>query len=344
MARPRNPVKTVKRRLADGSIKTHYYDRETGCPLLGPNLDTQRETKTAPVSGSLAAAIVTYLRNPAYTQKISPGTRDFYRRHLREKLGDVRVKAITPGMVEALKEELQAEQSKANGVLAVLSLVMKRAVRDGLIAINPVMQAGRIAVRKRDEIWSADDEQRALAAFRPSLRLALMLLLFTVQRPSDMLAMTTSQIIERVGKDGRARLYITLRQQKTGELVAVPVHRRLEPWLRERLGFTVMSRQRGLDGKRTETVSLLLVPSPTGRPWSRRNSSGHGTTIWPTPSRRSERNPPRPGGRRHASRRRLPDGTGSGAIRGGRESSGWPRPAPPRRRSPPSGPQIDYCQ
>lgn len=102
---------------------------------------------------------------------------------------------------------------------------------------------------------------------RPVLRLAIMLMLYTVQRPSDCLSMTTSRIREDDG-----RLYISLRQQKTGELIDVPVHCALEPLLRERLASDwkpePLSSQRRY---RNTTDTVLLVPSPTGKPWAYRN-------------------------------------------------------------------------
>jgi hypothetical protein len=79
--------------------------------------------------------------------------------------------------------------------------------------------------------------------------------------------MTTSRIRE---KD--KRLYISLRQQKTGALIDVPVHSALEPLLRERLapGWKTepLSGQREY---RNRTDTVLLVPSPTGKPWAYRN-------------------------------------------------------------------------
>jgi integrase len=79
-------------------------------------------------------------------------------------------------------------------------------------------------------------------------------MLYTAQRLSDVLAMTRNQVTERDG-----RLFIALRQGKTDELLDVPVHMKLEPLLRTRLA--------------DPSGVLYLVPSPTGRPWSRRNFS-----------------------------------------------------------------------
>jgi hypothetical protein len=58
------------------------------------------------------------------------------------------------------------------------------------------------------------------------------------------------------------QLYISLRQQKTGELLDVPVHGTLEPLLRERLAPDwkpePLSNQHNY---RNTTATLLLVPS-----------------------------------------------------------------------------------
>jgi integrase len=90
-----------------------------------------------------------------------------------------------------------------------------------------------------------------IAAAGPDIRLACALLLHTAQRPSDALSMTWGQIQERNG-----RLWLTLRQAKTGELVDVPAHRNLAQMLRT-----------------TPRRSLMVVPSPTGLKWSYRNFS-----------------------------------------------------------------------
>ncbi|HEX3349589.1 MAG TPA: hypothetical protein VHS58_15960, partial [Acetobacteraceae bacterium] len=61
-----------------------------------------------------------------------------------------------------------------------------------------------------------------------------------------------AQITERGG-----RMFIRLRQEKTGTLLDVPVHARLAPVLAERLA--------------DPAGGLLLVPSPTGKLWAYRN-------------------------------------------------------------------------
>jgi integrase len=260
--------KRVAKTLRDGSVWYYYYDRVTGKQVSKERADAVVEGVAQP--GTLAALIADY-RATARFKSRKPGTREIYGRtlnYLRATIGDLQVSAITPGNVQAIKDSLQEMPSKANQTLAILSILFKLAIRRGQIMSNPAASPGRLEVHKRSEIWSEDEEQRILAAFRPSLKLALMLLLYTLQRPSDVLAMTLGQVIERDG-----RLYIVLRQQKTDELLAVPVHGNLVPFLRQRMSQRLTERQRGPDGQMMERISTLLVPSPRGMQWPRRNFS-----------------------------------------------------------------------
>ena len=78
-----------------------------------------------------------------------------------------------------------------------------------------------------------------------------------MQRPSDVLAMARPQLRH----DAEGRVWIRLRQAKTGALVDVPCHRRLAEEL-ARPDPPLKGRAAG---------SLLLLPSPTGKRWSYRN-------------------------------------------------------------------------
>lgn len=252
MARRRaTEPKRHRRTLDDGSVWDYLYDRQTG-ESLGRQLVVKDSVKT----GSVAELIRDY-RVTAHFKSRKTNTREDYNRilnYIQEKLGDFATRAITPVMVQAMKESLQDTPSKANKVLAMLSILFTMAVRKNMVQFNPAAHPGKLTVRKRTEIWSKEDEARVLEAFRPSLRLAFMLMLYTCQRLSDVLEMTTSQIDERDG-----RLYITLRQQKTDELIGVPVHKNLDPFLRERLADL--------------RPSVVLVSGPQGLSWQRRSFS-----------------------------------------------------------------------
>jgi integrase len=111
-----------------------------------------------------------------------------------------------------------------------------------------------LPTQPRTQLWTREDQADFLDAAPPRLHLPFMLLLYTTQRLSDVLAMTKGQIYEHDG-----RLMVELRQQKTGTLMAVPAHRGLVPLLKARLA--------------DPEGGLLLVPSPRGLPWTRRNFS-----------------------------------------------------------------------
>jgi integrase len=262
MPRPRSSiVKPVQKRLADGSTVTYYYDRSTGKSLgtdleaaIARAMEAPRQPNQVP-AGTLTAVILEYRQSSAFRKKIKPGTQKLYARYLeqiRGLLGDFAVKAITPAMIQDVREALQDQPAKANMTLAMLSIVLKFAWKRGYIASNPAATPGRLPAPKRTQIWSVADEDAFIGAARPSLRLGFLLFLYTVQRPSDCLAMTKGQTVERDG-----RMFLRLRQQKTDELLDVPVHARLAPLLRARLA--------------ERTDSVLLVPSPKGKPWRYRN-------------------------------------------------------------------------
>ena len=164
------------------------------------------------------------------------------------------VNMISPAWVERLKFDLQDQPAKCNHTLAVLKIVLGLGIRLGYCKTNPVKSVAKAKVLPRIAIWSPQEIETFIGSARGSLQLAMALLLYTSQRVSDVLEMTKGRVSERDG-----RLFIALRQGKTAELLDVPVHAALEPLLRERL---------------TDLVGgLLLVSSPTGLPWSRRNFS-----------------------------------------------------------------------
>jgi len=78
--------------------------------------------------------------------------------------------------------------------------------------------------------------------------------------------MTTAHISDR-----DERLYILLRQQKTSELLAIPLHTDLAPLVRDRMATRIIRQRIGTNGQAQEVESMLLVPSPNSLPWAYRN-------------------------------------------------------------------------
>jgi integrase len=256
-------VKRVKR--ADGTIREYFSNRYTGQTLGTDRAVAEARMRewiaaqvpTRPIGrASLDALISDYLRTDDY-RNLKPRTQEIYRLYLdqlRTRFGVMPVNMIGIEWVERLKLDLQDQPGKCNQTLAVLRITLGWGMRLGYCRSNPAKAVSKAQLPARTTIWSSAQIEAFLGGARGSLQLAMALLLYTAQRPSDVLEMTKGRISERDG-----RLYIALRQGKTNELLDVPVHAKLEPLLRERLADA--------------SGGLLLVPSPRGHLWSRRNFS-----------------------------------------------------------------------
>jgi len=181
------------------------------------------------------------------TQKLYLGYLD----EMRTRYGDLPYRAFGPEAIEEIKAAFATQPRKANQTIGLFRILLGYAVKLRRLPINPALRPEMLPTPPRTQVWAHGEEDVFLEVAPASLRLAIMLLIYTCQRPSDVLAMTTNRITERDG-----RLFILLRQEKTGALMELPLHRRLESLVRERVAAG--------DG-------LLLVPSPTGRPWAYRN-------------------------------------------------------------------------
>ena len=245
MARPRGDgVKLVRKLLADGTTREYRYIRPDRAPV------------PQPAPATMEALCVAYLASDRFLAR-AQATQKQYRpiiEQIRRDWGQHPIGAIQPPHIQALRDAWADQPGRANHILAVLSVLFKFGIKRGFCASNPAQEPGKYAMHKRTEIWSRDEEERVVAAFRPTLQLAFYLLLYTVQRPSDVLAMRRERVTERDG-----RLFIAVKQAKTTALIDVPVHARLAPLLRARLAEPL--------------AGPWLVRSPTGKRWLRRNFS-----------------------------------------------------------------------
>lgn len=245
MPRPRGSgIKIVHKKLADGTVREYRYVKPTPVHSL-----------TAPAT--MAQLCEAYLASAKYKKTLALNTQEFYRRiidRIRADWGALAISDIKPSDIQSIKDAWQDQPAKANGMLAALSILFNFGIRNNLCVSNPAAHPSCLPAPKRTQIWQRDDEEQVLAVFRPRLRLAFHLLLYTLQRPSDVLDMRRDRVTERDG-----RLFIGLKQAKTGALIDVPVHAALAPLLRACLNETF--------------GGSLLVPSPMGKVWSRRNFS-----------------------------------------------------------------------
>lgn len=257
MAPPRRTgINTVTRKRPDGTKVKVYYDRQTG-HNLGSDRDAaivaalQQPTRAAP--GSFDALCAAYLADGKFT-RLKPKSQSlnrFYVDRLRDIYGPLPIGAITRPVVVALREKHASRPWYATHLLSKLRIILQHGVDTGALKINPALRPGGVRPQRRHAVWSPAQTDAMLKAASPDIRLACALLLYTAQRPSDALAMTWGQIQKRDD-----RLWLTLRQAKTGELVDVPAHRDLAAII-----------------KKTPRRSVMVVPSPTGLAWAYRNFS-----------------------------------------------------------------------
>jgi integrase len=208
-------------------------------------------------AGTIAWLITKYLARPEFRLKLAPRTQHLYRQYLDEmrgRYGDLPYRSFGTEAIEEIKGAFADQPRKANQIIGLFRILLGYAVKRRLIRDNPALRPEMLPTLPRTQVWSHSEEEAFLQHAPPKLKLACMLLIYTAQRPSDVLAMTTGQVIDQDG-----RLLILLRQEKTGELVAVPLHGRLAPLVRERLS--------------EQWNTVLLIPSPTGRQWQLRNFS-----------------------------------------------------------------------
>jgi integrase len=136
--------------------------------------------------------------------------------------GRLHISAITRRVVVDLVDSIESKSNRSHAV-AALSAVIEIARYYGLKVDNPTHRLRLDRDKPRDQYWLPADEARFLetcATLAPEiavpLRRTFFLLLYTAQRPVDVLAMPWP------GGE-----WIKLRQEKTRALVDFPIHRNL---------------------------------------------------------------------------------------------------------------------
>ena len=281
MPRVATGLNTASRKLPDGTTEYRWYHRATG-NLIGKSSDgwtkeaaiERAKEFDAPSAGGAAAGsfgelCTMYLASPGFKKKAA-ATQRGYRDHidtLREMWGSVPVQGITRKAVTALHATYEDRPWQGNAVMRTLRMLFNfglfKLEMPGL-AKNPAERTDLYETAPRTQIWDQPRIDAFLDAAHPRLRLAFALLLFTVQRASDVLKMERPQMFEKEG-----RTWIRLRQAKTDELVDVPCHRRL---LEELASHDRLRAAEQADPRRAKLAqSPRLVASPRGLPWTYRN-------------------------------------------------------------------------
>jgi integrase len=245
----------VARENANGTVR--YYWQRKGHPMrrlsddpvirLGEAIDLNRgaDKSDATPRGSIAWCIATYRKSAAY-RKLRPESLRVYDRwlaHFGKKLGRFQARDLPRPQVMEIRDTLAQRygESSVLHAFAVLRLIFKAAVDYGYITVNPAKEPELSRPGPRQALWTDEQIAAVLKAAPPEVGLAIRLLLYTAQRPSDVIRMAWSQY------DGES---ITVRQVKTGALIAVPAHRDLR-----------------LELDATRRRGPLICVRPSGRAW-----------------------------------------------------------------------------
>ena len=180
--------------------------------------------------GSVTAAVSLYFQSLAFGN-LAPGTQRDRRRileHFREAHGDDRFALLERKHVDALLLEKGATPHAARHFLDALRGVITVAIVAGLRDDDPT-QGARVKASKTDgfRTWGEDEiaQFEAVHPIGTRARLAFALLLYTAQRRSDVIRMGRQHV-----RDG----FITIRQEKTGAVLQIPIHADLQEVLAAR--------------------------------------------------------------------------------------------------------------
>ncbi len=206
------------------------------------------------IPGSLRALVAAYRTSAEWREK-APGTQRDYEKALRpleSKFGQLQVASLPRAFVLRLRDEYAfkpgatpddpriATPRRANGIVAVLSILFSFAIDRGWRPDNPALRPRRLRGGEGHRAWSdAELEQMLAAETTPAgIRLAVLMAVGTGQRGQDLIEMTWAAF------DGTA---VEVVQGKTKAKVWVPLHPRARKALLrlERKDGTILTRPDG---------------------------------------------------------------------------------------------------
>lgn len=169
--------------------------------------------------GTVAALVVAYFGSSQFLS-LSPSTQATYRgiiERFRAEHGHRRVAHLQRDKLSVMLGNRVSTPSAANNWLRMVRMLMQLAIELGLRTDDPTLGIKTLKIRSDGfQIWAAEhiEQYRARHAIGTKARLALELLLNTAQRRSDVVRMGRQHV-----RDG----ILSIRQQKTGTLIEIPI-------------------------------------------------------------------------------------------------------------------------
>jgi integrase len=202
-------------------------------------------TPIAAKAGTFDALIDAYLVSPEFLKKAA-STQALNRHYLgiiRDVWGDLRADGVRPKHVLDFRDKFADTPRKADELVSTLRTIFAWGrPRELAGETNPAIDIGKLSGGDGWAAWQADDIAYARQHLRLDLWHAAALALYTGQRQGDVLKMQWNAI-----RDGR----ITVRQDKTGKPLTIPLHRDL---------VTILDQ--------IDRRSIRILVNRRGKPWS----------------------------------------------------------------------------
>jgi integrase len=262
-------INTVRKRLADGSVRIYHYHRASGLRINGePGSagfvasygEAEKSIRDRHISGSLNALIRGYTLSIEFQQKLAASTQTEYRRMLtaaEAEFGNMPIAALDDPRVRKdfldwrEKVARKSGEREADNRLSAISAMLTWASDRGRIAANHLRGFKRLYHTDRSEIiWLPEHIAGFMKSASLEMQRALIIGLHTGQREGDLLRLAWSSY------DGS---WIKLRQGKArrggvqGPLVEIPCTAAL---------------RRMLDAM--ERTSPLILTTKTGQSFKKR--------------------------------------------------------------------------
>jgi hypothetical protein len=192
-------INSVKKKLADGSVKVFYYAWKSGPSLRGDpgtpefiaSYNEAIARKLVLPNGTLLSLLQRYQASSDFTDLADSTRRSYIAliKRIEKKFSDFPLSALTDrrtrGIFKDWRDTIAAISGRrqADYTWAVLALVLSWGLDRRIITTNPCERGGRLYQAKRNEkIWTDDDEASFFKYAPAHLHLPLLLALWTGQR------------------------------------------------------------------------------------------------------------------------------------------------------------------
>lgn len=241
-AKPTKPkgINSVRRTLADGTVRVYHYDRATNQKLEGEpgtaefeaslrrarRAGRPRRAKAKKPESAWKVIGHAYQQSPEYLALV-PKTRQDRDRMIGEIIDRFEFQTLTDLSRRRVREdfyrwrdELAATPAKADKITGLMSLLLQFAYDRGMVDVNHASRIKRLTSHgtRKDIILTAEQEAALLAAAPPHLARAIRFALLTAVRQRDMCSIRRDQY-----RDGWLHVIPTKTRKTTGAQVWIPV-------------------------------------------------------------------------------------------------------------------------